>query len=83
MLSSDEESESELTVEEITCDPEILIYRQIEHLFDCDGELVWFAGTVLSYDKESKEFRVVYDNEKDEYSFPLLEDVSSGEIRVL
>ena len=39
-----------------------------------------FTGTVLSYDKVTKEFRVVYDNEEDEYSFPLLEDLASGEI---
>ena len=49
-------------------------------MFDCDGELEWFSGTVLSYDKE---FRVAYDNEEDEYSFPLFEDLASGEIRLV
>ena len=67
----------------LASDPEILIYWWIEHMFDCDGELVWFTGTVLSYDKVTKKFRVVYDNEKDEYSFPLLEDLASGEIRLV
>ena len=74
-----------LTLDEITHDPEILIYRRIQHQFDCDGELVWFSGTVLSYDRVTtcKEFRVVYDNEEDEYSFPLIEDICNREVRVV
>ena len=82
-LLSHEEPAAELTLEEIIHDPEILIYRRIEHQFDCDGELVWYTGTILSYDKGSKEFRVVYDNEEDEYSFPLIENIRKGEIRVM
>ena len=83
LLSSYKEPEQNLTIEEIARDPEVLIYRRIEHMFDCDGELEWFSGTVLSYDKVTKEFRVAYDNEEDEYSFPLLEDLASGEIRLV
>ena len=71
-----------LTLNEITHDPETLIYRRIQHQLYCDGELVWFSGTVLSYDRVTKEFRVVY-NEEDEYSFPLIEDICNGEVRVV
>ena len=65
-------------------DPDLLIYRRIEHQFNCDGELVWYKGTVLSFDKETKEFRILYDNEEaKEYSFPLLEDLEKGEVKIL
>ena len=77
------EPETELTLEEISRDPEVLIYRRIQHLFDCDGELEWFNGTILSYDKITKEYRVVYDNEEEEYSFPLIDDITNGEIRLV
>ena len=44
---------------------------------------MWYKGTVLSFDKETKEFRILYDNEAEEYSFPLLEDLEKGELKIL
>jgi len=41
---------------------------------------VWYKGTVLSFDKETKEYRILYDNEEEEYSFPLLEDLEKEEV---
>ena len=58
-------------------------YHRIEHQFNCDGELVWYKGTVLGFDKETKEFRVLYDNEDEEYMFPLLEDLDKGELKII
>ena len=52
-------------------------------MFNCDGELVWFTGTILSYDKDAKEYRVAYDNEEGDYCFPLIEDFAKGEIRIV
>ena len=72
-----------LTSVDIQRDPELLIYRQIEHQFNCDGRLVWYKGTVLSFDKETKEYRILYDNEEEEYSFPLLEDLEKKEVKIL
>ncbi len=72
------------TITDVQRDPDLLIYHRIEHQFNCDGELVWYKATVLSFDKETKEFRVLYDNEEvEEYSFPLLEDLEKGEVKIL
>ena len=37
----------------------------------------------LSYDRDSKYFKVVYDTEDEIYSFPLLEDLEKGELRLI
>ena len=65
-----------LSADEIASDPDILLYHRIEHQFNCDGDLVWFKGTVLGYDKDTLLFRVLYDNEEDECHFPLLDDMN-------
>lgn len=72
-----------LTITDVQRDPDLLIYRRIEHQFNCDGQLVWYKGTILSFDKETKEFRILYDNEEEEYSFPLLEDLEKEEVKIL
>ena len=72
-----------LTVDKIRADPEVLIYRRIEHLFDCDGVNIWYKGTVLAYDKDTEEFKVAYDNEDEAYCFSLLQDLENNELRVL
>ena len=76
-----ESSPQYLSAEEIFVDPDLLIYRHIEHLFECDGKLIWYKGTVLGYDVEKK-FRVAYEQEDEEYSFDLLEDLENNELRV-
>ena len=50
-------------------DPELLIYRKIKHLFDCDGEDVWYSGTVLAFEEGTGQFTIAYDNEDDVYAF--------------
>ena len=40
-----------LTITDVQRDPELLIFRRIEHQFNCDGELEWYIGTLLSFDK--------------------------------
>ncbi len=72
-----------LSTEEIFSDPDLLIYRRIEHQFNCEGNLVWYKGTVLDYNKDSKEFRIKYDDEDEEYSYPLLEDFANNEVRII
>ena len=44
---------------------------------------MWYRGTVLSFDKETQEFRVLYDNDDEEYKFPLLEDLDNGELKII
>lgn len=72
-----------VSAEEVAADPDILLYRRIEHQFNCDGDLVWFKGTVLGYDRDTLLFRVIYDNEEDECCFPLLDDIKNNELHVL
>ena len=59
--------------------PELLVNKRIDHLFESDQGLQWFRGTVLEY---IQEYRVVYDLEDEEYVFPLLEDLMNGELHV-
>ena len=74
-----------LSREQLAHDPELLIkfYRRIEHQFSIDDGLVWFKGTILGYNKESGEFRVMYDDEDKEYLYPLLEHLAKGEVHVI
>ena len=75
--------QSPLTTDEILSDPDLLIYRRVHHQFNCDGQLVWYKGTVLGYDRDSREFRIAYDNDDEQYSFPLLEDLTNNELVIL
>ena len=61
-----------LSLDQIRKDPDRLLYRRIEHLFDCSGQERWFTGTVLSYEKESREYTVVYDNEEESIYWMIL-----------
>ena len=71
-----------LYVDQFVRNPELLVNKRIEHLFESDQGLQWFKGTVLEYIQDSQEYRVFYDSEDTEYLFPLLEDLASGELRV-
>ncbi len=73
----------ELSAKKLHADPELLIYHRVENQFNIDGELVWCKGTVLSYDKMSKEYSVVYDGEDCVFCFPLLDDLQKGELQVI
>ena len=44
---------------------------------------MWYLGTVLGFDEETKEFRVLYDNEDEEYTFSLLEDLDKREVKII
>ena len=57
LLPSNTLSESaSLKIEEVLKDPELLLYRRIKHLFNCDCEDTWYKGTVLSYNQQTEEF---------------------------
>ena len=66
-----------------TSNPDKLVCHRIKHLFDCDGEEVWFKGTVLAYNQNNHEFTIAYDIENEVFSFPLLEDLKCGDILVI
>jgi hypothetical protein len=53
LLHINDFSHNSLSDAEICNDPEILLYRRIEHQFNCDGTLIWFKGTVIGFDKET------------------------------
>lgn len=71
-----------LSIDQFLHHPELLVNKRIDHLFESDQGLQWFKGTVLEYIQDSKEYRVVYDLENDEYLFPLLEDLANGELHI-
>ena len=48
-------------IEYVVHKPELLVGCQIKHRFKSDRELVWYEGTVLQMDSETKEFQVAYD----------------------
>lgn len=60
-----------------------MLYQRVELVFNCDGVEAWFKGTVLSYNKDSGEFRVVYDDKDEVYCFPLLEDLKNEELKLM
>ena len=72
-----------VSAEDVTADPDLLIYRRIRHQFECDGSLNWYSGTVLSFNRDTMEYQVQYDNEEETYSFPLLDDLQSNDLQVL
>lgn len=74
---------SDLSSETLRKDPELLIYRRIKHLFDCDDNEVWYEGTVLGYNDETEEYTIAYDKEDSVYEFNLLEDLDCGDLIVL
>ena len=63
-----------LDLDQIRSDPELLMYRRIEHLFFYDGQNTWYSVILCKY------FKVVYDTENEIYSFLLLEDLEKGEL---
>ena len=72
-----------ISIEELDHDPELLIYQRIEHQFSTEDGLVWFKETVLGCCAEKKEFRIVYDNEDEEQSYPLLQDFAMGDVHII
>ena len=67
-------------LEQVLQAPEYLVGKKINHRFEVEGELVWFKGTVKSYDSKTKEFLVFYDGEEDPCCFELLQDIEYGDL---
>ena len=44
---------------EVERDPDLLLYRRVKHQFNVNGTDVWYNGTVLSYDTDTKHFRIM------------------------
>jgi len=44
--------------------------------------MIWFIGTVVSYNEEAGEFSIAYDDENDICQYPLLENMAKGELRL-
>ena len=71
------------SVEEIVKNPALLVGKKVQHRFEVGKELVWFIGTVLSVDLETKEFEVSYEGESDVCCFTLLDDIVHGNLKLL
>lgn len=63
--------------------PEFLVGRSIRHCFQCDDELVWYNGRILSMDPKTKEYQVEYEGEVDVCSFMLFDDILNGDLELL
>ena len=64
--------------------PTLLVGKKIRHRFEVEHKSVWFVGTVLSMDVNTKEFEVSYEGESDEICrFTLLDDIESGDLEIL
>ena len=71
-----------LSAQNILMQPETLVGQRIRHQFEVDGDLSWYDGTVLKMNAKTKEFEVIYDGEEETCWFPLLEDLSTGDLLV-
>ena len=69
--------------DEILGQPSLLVWQRIRHKFEVVGKPQWYEGTVLNHNTNTSEFKVIYDGEDDTYWFPLLEDMSKGELFVV
>ena len=78
--STSDQDDCTLALENITLHPELLIGKRIRHRFQVGKELVWYEGTVLQMNSETTEFEVAYDGEEDVCFFPLLDDISNGDV---
>ena len=63
--------------------PELLVGQQIQHQFKVNGELLWYEGRVMKHNTTTNEIEVQYDGEDNTCWFPLLEDMSAGELFVI
>ena len=72
-----------LSYEAVLKNPELLLYRRVNHLFNCDGTDTWYQGTVLSYNEETGEFRVAYDEEDEVFVFRLSDDINNGDLQII
>ena len=59
-----------ISIEDCFQQPELLVGCRIKHRFETDRELVWYEGTVLQMNSETKELQVAYDDD-DICCFPL------------
>ena len=80
LLAVSEESPT-ISIEDIVQQPKLLVGCRIKHRFETDRELVWYEGTVLQMNSETKEFQVAY-NDDDICCFPLLDDIASGDLLI-
>ncbi len=65
-------------------DPFLLVGHRIIHRFSVShDEDRWFEGSVLDYDPVNRTHTVAYDSESDLCSFNLMEDILSGDLKVL
>ena len=78
-----EDGNATVTLKEVMQNPAFLVGKKIRHCFGVGKELMWFLGTVLSMNAQTKEFKVKYDDEDDICCFTLLDDIESGDLELV
>lgn len=69
-----------ISLEDVLLHPELLVGRKIRHRFQVGKKLIWYNGTILHLNSETKEYQVEYEGEDDICFFPLLDDISNGDL---
>lgn len=65
---------------DIMLHPEYLIGKNIRHRFQVGEDMVWYNGTVLNMNSETREYQAKYEGEDDICVFALLDDISKGDL---
>ena len=64
--------------------PGKLVGRQVNHRFELQNQsFQWFTGTVLDYDAITKMHTVLYEGEDDNCYFNLIQDLLTGDLKLL
>ena len=72
-----------LSLDEVLADPSSLVGHKVNHRFEDDsGELNWYEGAVVGYDRETLEFTVVYNDDDEEFRFNLIEDIEHSDLLI-
>lgn len=68
-------------VSTIITNPGLLIGHRVNHKFQVNKSTVkWYTGTVVAYNSDSKLHDIVYDGDKDVYSYDLTIDICNGDL---
>ena len=77
VLSDFIQSSTASGLHEVTMNGRALVGKRISHRFEVEAsQQMWYNGTIMKYDSESRTFEIKYDEEEECYSFDLTEDAA-------
>lgn len=64
-------------------DPSSLVGKRVTHRFELPNySMKWYEGTVLQFDKDTQQHTLVYEDDDEQYTFNLVIDLLSGDLKV-